>query len=78
MSNLKLNAPWITYLYQLKKLFERDTEVSVKFDEDEYKYTICVDNSYKADALSKILPSERDFGNVHTTLEVVPSNKEIC
>ncbi len=72
---LKLSSPWITYYKKVYTLFDGDPEVAVMYDDDEKKLTLLVDNEIKANALSELLPSEKSFGSVMVTIEVVPSNE---
>lgn len=76
MENLKLSAPWDIYVAEVKELFKKDPEVHVVYDEDGNKVKLLVDNIDKADALSKIMPQTKVFGNVTLTIEVVPANPD--
>ena len=69
-----LIAPWIDYYRQIQALFREDSEVRVLFDEIDYHIKIFVDNAIKADALSKLLPEEKKFGNITVKISVIPSN----
>lgn len=73
---LNLSAPWITYVQEVKALFKKDPEVRVEYDEDETYLKLFVENPHKADALTKILPVEKTFGNVILTIDVIPANVE--
>lgn len=76
-SNLNLSAPWITYQHNIEALFGPDPEIAIKFEEeDDGNYTIklYVRNHDKAEALSKILPGEKVFGNIKVTNLVIPEN----
>ena len=73
--SLKLSAPWITYYKQVYALFDGDPEVAVMYDDEDKKLTLLVDNDIKANALSELLPTEKSFGNVKVTIEVIPSNE---
>lgn len=73
---LKLSAPWTVYFRQIQALFKQDPEVQVFFNEDNEEIEILVDNSTKADALSKLLPTEKSFGNVTVKVTIVPGNKK--
>lgn len=71
---LKLSSPWQVFHHKVNALFEQDPEVSVILDEEAYVLKIFVDNPIKADAISKLLPVEKVFGNVTLKIEVIPSN----
>lgn len=76
LENAKLSPPWIDYFNQLKVLFQEDPAVKVIYDEESEspKVKILVEGTDKAEALSKLLPSEKVFGNVTLTITVVPAN----
>ena len=73
---MKLAAPWITYVSELKALFEKDPQVKIEYDEDHRIVKMLVDNEKKAEALSKLIPAEKDFGNVRLKITINPSNKK--
>lgn len=72
---MKLSPPWITYLKKIECLFKDDPEISTEYDEDKYSLKLYVSNEEKAEALSKLLPMTKEFGNVTMTITVVPPNK---
>lgn len=76
MPEMKLSSPWITYVHEIQKMFERDSEVRVMYDDENKEVKLFVDSIQKAEALEKILRHERTFGNVVLKITVVPSNKE--
>ena len=77
MSNkLGLVSPWINYYKMVNALFEKDPEVTVSFDNESYELAILVNNDIKADAIRKLFPEEKEFGNVVVKINVVPSNEE--
>lgn len=71
---MRLSSPWEIYHKEVVALFQEDEEIKVTFDEESYELKLFVDNSRKADALAKLLPSEKTFGNVVVKISVVPSN----
>lgn len=72
----KLSPPWQTYVSEVKALFGQDDEIHILYDDEEKTLKLFVDNDVKADALSRLLPAEKTFGNVKITIEVVPANKD--
>lgn len=74
MARLKLSSPWVTYYHEMCAFFKEDKEVHVLYDEDENLIQLFVDSDTKAQALAKILPTEKIFGNVTLHIEVVPPN----
>ena len=75
MAVLKLSAPWQIYYKELCLLFEQDEEVRIIYDTDQQIISIYVDNPVKADAMYNALPTEKEFGNVTLTINVIPANK---
>lgn len=73
----KLSPPWVEYFEELKALFGDDPEVKLVFDYDEMKISLYVENALKADAMTQLLPVEKEFGNVKVSIAVIPANKEV-
>ena len=73
-NKVKLSSPWMTYFNKYKALFGDDPEINVAFDEETKIIKLYVNGDDKAEALSKILPSEKVFGNVVVKISVVPAN----
>lgn len=71
-----LSPPWITFYHMVSKLFENDPEIKVEYDEDTYTIDLYVDNQRKADALTKLLPASKEFGNITMLINVIPANEE--
>lgn len=69
-------SPWMTFAREVHELFREDPEVEVEFDNDECVLSLLVANSSKADALSKIIPTEKQFGNVTMKISVIPANED--
>ena len=77
-NNVKLSPPWNVYYKKINALFERDPEVTVQFDEENYEIKVFVDgNERKYEAISVLLPTEKVFGNVTVKTNVVPSNMDV-
>ena len=76
MENIKLSAPWMTFVSEVKALFKEDSDVNVKHDENENILKVYVADHRKAEALAKLLPAEKIFGNVTLKIEVIPPNAE--
>lgn len=73
---MKLSSPWVNFYNEINALFGNDPEISVRFDEEGPKIDLYVDNARKADALTRLLPTEKDFGNVKLTINVIPADAE--
>lgn len=71
---LKLSAPWTTLYREFQAMFGKDKEINILFDEDNFNIVLYVDNIKKAEALNKILPLKKTFGNVEVGIIVKPAN----
>ena len=72
--HLKLSAPWVTFWHEIQALFSGDPEIQLVFDENENHIKLFVENDRKADALMKLLPTEKTYGNVTLKISVIPAN----
>ena len=72
--DMKLSPPWVKYYNEINSLFGEDPDVTVAFDEDNYKIRLFVDDTDKAAALDRLLLHEKQFGNVTVTVDVIPAN----
>lgn len=75
MSNFGLMGPQYLYAAKLRAFFNEDDGVIVKNDAE--KITVYVSDPIKADALTELLPSRLQFGNIVCSLEVIPGNEPI-
>lgn len=76
MCKTKLSPPWITYVHKLEKMFENDSEIVVKYDDNDKTASLYVTSYDKAIALKKILKDKIAFGKVILTVEVIAPDKE--
>lgn len=76
MENVKLSAPWEILWKKMTALFGEDPDIELLYNDGDKVITLRVQNSSKADALAKILPTEMPFGNVTVRINVVPANDE--
>lgn len=76
MEKLQMASPWIMYYKKAKALFAKDPTVDVLFDEDKMEVKFLVKGAQKAEALTKALPAEKEFGNVKIAIRVYPDNEE--
>lgn len=74
IKNLGIYAPWVIFYRQIEALFAKDSEIRVEYNDDKKIIKLFVDNPEKANALSKLLPAQRVYGNIAVTVEVVPAN----
>lgn len=71
---MKMISPWINFYREIEALFAKDPDITVKFNEEDNEVKLLVRNQKKADALTKLLPTEKTFGNVTVKITVVPAN----
>lgn len=76
MSILNLSTPWDLYYREIEALFKDDPQVKVVYDEEAKEVKLYVENAIKADALTQLLPAERNFGGVELKITVIPANVE--
>ena len=69
-------SPWMTFAREVHEMFRHDPEVDVEFDNDALELRLYVANASKADALGKLVPAERQFGNVTLKTTVIPANED--
>lgn len=74
MDKVNLSAPWYTYVNELRALFGEDEEISIVFDSLAMDVQLFVDNQKKADALTQLLPVEKEFGDVKLKITVIPTD----
>ncbi len=74
MAKLGLLSPWATFYNELKTFFEKDSEVTVVYDEENNIVNLYVNNPTKAAALTELLPVEKDFDAVKLKINVIPAN----
>lgn len=74
--NKKVNlvTPWAEYFNQLVAFFKEDDDVRVEYDNEAMVIKIYVDGDAKAEALSKLLPTSKKFGNVEVKINIIPAN----
>lgn len=70
-----LSPPWIKYYHEIEAFFAEDPDVKVVYYPEEQEVCLYVEGQEKADALTNLLPSEKDFGNVVLHVMVIPANK---
>lgn len=74
MAMISKSAPWVIYYREVQALFAKDSSIRVFLNEEKYELDIYVDGQDKADALTKLLSTEKIFGNVTLKVNVIPSN----
>ena len=71
---VSLSSPWSIYFRQVQSLFKKDPGVKVVLDDDAPELKIYVEDAEKADALSKLLPTSKNYGNVNLKVSVIPAD----
>jgi hypothetical protein len=74
-ATVKMAPPWIQFVSELNALFGQDPAIEVVYDDDNKQVKLLVDGQAKADALTQLLPTEKEFGNVTLNIAVIPANK---
>lgn len=74
MARLKLSPPWVILYREVDAMFKNDDDVMVVYDEEENEIKLYVEGEEKAGAMSELLPTEKQFGNVTLKVTVVPAN----
>ena len=73
-NNLKLSPPWEILYREFEAMFKDDPDIILDCDNENKRITLYVDNEKKYNALSVLLPAERQYGNVSVSIIVKPSN----
>ena len=66
---LKISPPWVTYMNKLQALFDGDPQIAFNIDYDNLTVALAGNNGEKNAALQRLLPTEKQFGNV--TLHII-------
>ena len=74
-AKIKLSPPWLTFYHEMEALFGEDPEIRIEYSDSTETIKLYVDNTEKAEALSKLLPVKKSFGNVTVTIQVIPANE---
>ena len=75
MARINLVAPWDEYYNKMVAFFKDDSYVTVLYEEEEEKHIkLLVNEPFKAEALSRLLKTELDFGGVKLLVSVIPAN----
>lgn len=71
---MKISSPWVSYVHRLEALFGPDPDIIIAYNQDDNVVSMYVNCHEKADALSKLIPEEKVFGNVQLKIRIVPAN----
>ena len=68
-ARLKISPPWVTYMNKLQALFDGDPQIAFNIDYNNMTVALAGNNGEKNAAIQRLLPSEKQFGNI--TLKVI-------
>ena len=76
MAIIKLSAPWITFYRKVEAMFKHDPDINVVYDAENNNLKLFVLGLEKAEALQKLLPPKKVFGETEMFINVYPTNSE--
>ena len=76
MAIINLSAPWITFYRKVEAMFKYDPDINVVFDAEHNNLKLFVFGTEKAEAIQKLLPPKKVFGEIEMFINVYPSNSE--
>lgn len=68
-------SPWVEFYRKLEAWFKDDPDVKIEYDNDEPAVKLYICGQDKYEAISQILPTEKEFGNVKLMIDLIPDNK---
>lgn len=71
---IKLISPWVNFYREIEALFGKDSDIKIVFDNAERVIKLYVKGQEKYEALSRLIPSEKIFGNVTLKIQIIPEN----
>lgn len=74
--NFNLSAPWYTYGKKIDALFGKDPDIKVSIEDDGTRIKLYVTGIGKAYALTRLLPTTKEFGEVTVRIDVIPANTD--
>ena len=74
MAKVNLISPWNEHYNKIAAFFKDDPYTTVLYDEEEKHIKLLVNEPFKAEALSRLLKTEFDFGGVKLLISVIPAN----
>lgn len=75
-ANLNLSAPWEIFYKKMDAMFGADPEITISINRETNVIILYVDNTDKAEALTQLLPENKEFGNIVVEIRVVPANNK--
>ena len=77
MRKFDIYSPWVIFAKKMEVMFAKDPEVSVRFIDSDSEVKVLelfVDTDEKAEALSKLLPLTKKFGNIEVQINIISGN----
>ena len=72
--NLGVSSPWVCEFRKYQALFGQDKDIRLEFDNNTPAIKMYIIGQDKYEALSRLLPTERQFGNVVLKIQLIPDN----
>lgn len=76
MAKINLISPWDEHYNKMVAFFKDDPYTTVLYDESEKHIELLVNEPFKAVALSQLLKTELDFGDVKLHVSAIPANDD--
>jgi hypothetical protein len=71
---INLFSPWVIYYKKLEALFGKDKDIKMTFDNNELVVKMYINGQDKYEALSQLIPVEKQFGTVTLKIQLIPAN----
>lgn len=72
---LQIYSPWVIYFKKLEVLFGQDEDIKLDYDNNKRVVKMYINGQEKYEALSHLLPAEKQFGAVTLQIQLIPANK---
>lgn len=72
---LQIYSPWVIYFKKLEVLFGQDEDIKLDYDNNKRVVKMYINGQEKYEALSHLLPAEKQFGTVTLQIQLIPANK---
>lgn len=76
-NKMGISSPWVIYAKKLMALFGEDPEIEIAYDNEKPEVKLFVESASKSDALTKLLPAQKEFGGVVLKIQVISANKKL-
>ena len=69
-----VSSPWVREFRKYEIIFGKDKNIKLEFDNNDPTIKMYISGQDKYEALSRFLPTERQFGNVTLKIKLIPAN----